>query len=329
MALSNFLQSYREYLELGDGRHVELLDVLGTGGTTLVRRGLLTSKQGVVRPVAVKFYSPGSGDESDQLFTLLARSTRRVACVDHPNVVRVYDCGTWQGQPFLVSELVSGISLCALLEAYTKKQRRLPLDIALFIACEILEGLSAARLAKDYDGLRLGLVHHCLSAREVLLSWRGEVKISDFESSTLRSLTSSVRSFRYLASRAATMAPEVARGRPADERSDVFSYGVLLRELLVGPRFPSGITSVEAVRLAQEGYIQSMTFQPHLPPGLESVLSRALEISPEARYPNACAMAFDLRRIVLSMGVGDGRYFLRTMLEREWNGLVEGTSAPR
>ena len=71
-----------------------------------------------------------------------------------------------------------------------------------------------------------------------------------------------------------------------------------------------------------------MTFQPHLPPGLEAVLARALEVDPEARYPNACAMVFDLRRIALSMGVGDGRYFLRKALEREWAQFAEEITAP-
>ena len=318
MASSKLLHAPLEHVELGGGRRVVLLDVLGRGAFATVYRGLLCSDNGLRRPVAVKVFSAVSSDEAEQVLSLVTRTACRLAWVDHPNVVRVYECGDERGQPYVIEELVSGVTLAALQEAYAKKQRRMPLDLALFIAAEVAEGLAGARLARDQDGVQLGMIHHALSAREVLLSWRGEVKVSDFETSTARAATSSVRSLRGMASRASTMAPEVAQGCPADARSDVFAFGVLLRELLIGPRFPAGLGSGDAIRLAREGYVQPMTFQPHLPPGLESVMTRALAVDPEARYPNACALAFDLRRVVLSMGVGDGRYFLQKALEREW-----------
>ena len=323
-----------ECVELGAGRRVVLLDVVGRGGAAVVHRAQLCSGSGLTRPVAVKVFSAVSSDEVEQVRVLVTRTACRMAWVDHPNVVRVYEVGDQRGHPLVIEELVSGVSLAALHEhAFVSKQRRMPLDLALFVAAEVAEGLAAARLARDGDGVQLGIVHHALSAKEVLLSWRGEVKVSDFEASTARAATSSVRTLRGMASRAATMAPEVAQGCPGDARSDVFSFGVLLRELLIGPRFPTGLTSGEAVRLAREGYVQPFTFQPHLPPGLEAVMQRALAVDPDARYPNACAMAFDLRRVVLSMGVGDGRYFLRKALEREWSQATEEitaqTSLPR
>ena len=318
-----------ERLDLGGGRHVELADVLGRGAFATVHRGLLCSAYGVQRPVVVKLFTAVSSDEADQVLASVVQTVRRMACVEHPNVTRVYECGEWRGRPFVVSELVSGVSLRRLQEAFASKQRRLPLDLALFIAAEVAEGLAGARVARDQEGVQLGIVHHALSSREVLLSWRGEVKVSDFETSVARAATSSIRSLRGVATCATTMAPEVASGAYADARSDVFSFGVLLRELFVGPRFPSSITGSEAIRLAREGYVQPITFQPHLPAGLDRVMSRALELDPEARFPNACALAVELRRIVLSMGVGDGRYFLRSALEHEWSQYAEEITTPR
>ena len=326
MASSKLLQSHLGCVELGGGRRAMLLDVLGKGAFAVVYRALLCSPNGIQRPVAVKLFSAVSSDEAEQVVALITQTARRMAWIDHPNVLRVYECGEQRGQPFVVEELVPGVTLAALQEAYASKQRRMPLDLALFIAAEVAEGLAGARLARDRDGVQLGMIHHALSAREVLLSWRGDVKVSDFEASTARAATSSVRSLRGMATRASTMAPEVAQGRVADARSDVFSFGVLLRELLIGPRFPAGLGSSDAIGLAREGYVQPLTFQPHLPPGLESVMHRALAVDPDARYPNACAMAFDLRRVVLSMGVGDGRYFLRSALEREWAHAEEITA---
>jgi serine/threonine-protein kinase len=315
-----------EHVELGDGRRLSLLEVVGKGTFATVSRALLGSESGVERQVAAKLFAAVSSEEAEQIRSNLTRTARRTACIEHPNVVRTYDCAVWRAQPLLISELVDGVSLAALHDVYVSGRRRMPLDLALFIAVEVAEGLAAALLARDHEGEQLGILHHSLSTREVLLSWQGEVKLSDFETAAVCGVTSSVRSIRGVASRVASMAPEVAQGNVADARSDVFAFGVLLRELLVGPRFPSGLTSSDAVRLAREGFIQPMTFQPRLPRELESLLARALEVDPGARYPNACALASDLRPIALAMGVGDGRYFLRKALEREWE--PENVTAP-
>jgi eukaryotic-like serine/threonine-protein kinase len=320
----------KEIIDLGDSHRLELGAMVGKGAYAKVYRAVLASRvSGVRRPVAVKLYSAVSSDEIDQIIAIIAKSTRRMACIEHPNIARVYECGVWRGQPFVVSELVDGVTLGALQDAYQAKHRRLPTDLALYIATEVAEALAGARTARDLDGVQLGVVHHSVCAREVLLSWRGEVKLTDFEASTARAATSSVRSLRNVATRATAMAPEVAQGALGDARSDVFSLGVLLRELFIGPRFPSGLSNADAIRLAREGYVQPMTFQPHLPQGLVDIMLRAIEVDPELRYPNPCAMAFDLRRIAFAMGVGDGRYFLKSALHREWSEYAEEITSER
>jgi len=83
------------------------------------------------------------------------------------------------------------------------------------------------------------------------------------------------------------------------------------------------LTNPEAIKLAREGYVQPHTFKPNLPHGALAVMTRCLAVNPEERYPNAIALAYDLRRVVLALGVGDGRYFLRRTLEREFSERVE------
>ena len=141
--------------------------------------------------------------------------------------------------------------------------------------------------------------------------------------------SSGVRNLKLVAHRTATMAPEVACGQEGDSRSDVFSFGVILRELFVGPRFGPVVRNSEAIALAREGFVQPMSFQPHLPEALMLVMLRALRIDPAERYPNASAMAFELRRIALSMGVGDGRLFLRRALDREFGNDASEITAER
>lgn len=326
MALPISLEPPSEYVELEDGRRVSLLELLGKGQISSVYRGAVDAPSGVRRAVAIKLFHDVATEEAEHVASVVRRAVRRTACIRHPNVVSVEDFGVTGGYPFVVQELVDGVTLEALMERHASRAQRMPLDLALFIATEMAEGLSGARTARDHAGFQLGVLHLALSPREVLLSFRGEVKVVDFELSRAQGATSSVRSIRAVATRARTMAPEVAQGDDGDARSDVFSLGVIIRELLVGPRFPAGASDADLIRLAQEGHIEPISFSPHLPAALLPVLSRALEVDPYRRFPNATAMVYELRRIVFGMGVGDGRWFLRRSLDHEWgNDALEAT----
>lgn len=316
-------------IEIGDGRCLRLLGELGKGASSSVHRALLESPSGVRRLVAVKIFGSVASEEAQQVYALAAGIATRAACVRHPNVVEVHEFGLWRNQPYFVTELVEGVNLTTLLDRYAARSLRLPLDLALFVACEVAEALSGARTARDHRGVQLGMLHLALGSRKVLLGWRGEVKVSDFETSMAAAASSSIRSLRSVAHRTATLAPEVAQGHVADSRSDVFSLGLVTRELLVGPRFSGVVTNAEAIRLAREGFVQPMSFQPHLPEGLVQIIARALEVDPSDRYPNASAMLFDLRRIALAMGVGDGRVFLRRTLDRELGNDTSEVTAER
>jgi len=316
-------------MEIGDGRRVRLLEVLGKGSSSIAHRALLVMPSGVRRLIAVKLFGSVSSDDNENVLELAARTAGRAACIRHPNVVEVYDYGQWRTQPFFLTELVEGVNLSMLLERFTEKSLRLPLDLALFIACEVSEALSGARTARDHKGVQVGMLHLALGPRKIHLGWRGEVKVGDFETSIAAAASSSIRSLRAVAHRTATMAPEVARGHAGDSRSDVFSLGVVLREILVGPRFPRSVENAQAVKLAREGFVQPMSFQPHLPDGLVQVMVRALQLDPADRYPNASAMAFEIRRIALGMGVGDGRLFLRRTLDNEFGNDASEVTAER
>lgn len=311
-------QEQPEIVDLGGGRRVHLHERIGRGAAAAVFRATYELPSGLRHPAAVKAFDAMSSDESEGIVAGLGVVASRLACVRHPNVVRIVDLGVAQARPMLVLELVDGVSLRALMDRYRERKTRMPLDLALFIVAELLEGLSGARTATDRQGMQLGIHHLGLTAGEVLLSFLGEVKVTDFELQTVRAGASSVRSLGAVAGRAVTLPPEIAQGDRGDARSDVFAAGVVMRELLVGPRFPAGLSNGEAIRMAREGYVQPVSFQPSLPEALIGIMRRALAIDPEHRFPNPSAMAFELRRIVLGMGVGDARWFLRRALEREF-----------
>ncbi|HEY8042019.1 MAG TPA: serine/threonine-protein kinase [Polyangiaceae bacterium] len=304
-------------IPLGDGRSVRIGAQVGRGSMATVYRGVYESGFALTRTVAVKVFDVIASDEHDAVLASLASASRRSACVRHPNVVRVEDFGLLgPAQPYAIEELVEGRTLSTLMAQCARRRERVTLDLALFLGIEIAEALAGARLASSPEGVRLGVVHGELSTSDVLLSWQGEVKVSDFAVAAAARAASMVRSVRGLARRVRALAPEVARGQIGDARSDVFSLGVILREMLVGPRFPPFVSDSEALAWAREGIVHQSMFEPHLPPPLHALLARSLERDPMRRYPHAGALGYDLRRVALTMGVGDGRWVLRNALAR-------------
>jgi serine/threonine protein kinase len=311
------IPSPRTAIAVGDERRVRVGEQIGRGSMATVYRGTYEGPFNLARAVAVKVFDVLATDEDDGVLTSLTSALRRSACVRHPGVVRVDDMGyIAPAQPYAVSELVEGQTLERFASRTVRKGERIPLDLGLFIATEIAEALAGARLATSPEGVRLGLVHGELSSRDVLLSWNGEVKLTDFGVGMAARAASSVRTVSSLARRVRTFAPEVARGQAGDARSDVFSLGVLLREMLVGPRFPTSVSDAEALAWARDGVVHQGMFEPQPPAALQAILTRALERDPTRRYPHAGTLVFDLRRVALGMGVGDERAFLRTALDR-------------
>jgi serine/threonine-protein kinase len=290
---------------------VSLVGELGRGATAIVYRGILEGD--LRRSVAVKVFDLSSSDEPEGAIVSMARAAQRAACVVHPNVAQVIDFAPFDDnrQAAMVLELVDGMTLARLIEAHARGGRRLPLDLALFVATEIAEALSGARAATTPEGLLAGMAHLDLSAHQVILSRHGEVKLTDFGLAGANRWGSSVRSLRAVTARAASMSPEIARGRPGDTRSDVFSLGIALREMLVGPRFSPDLDEALALEHARDGHVPATFLELQLPADVREILGQALQVDPARRFPHATAMAYELRRVALSMGVGDGRVFLR------------------
>lgn len=287
---------------------------LGRGPTSTVYVAWLERHGRVLKRVAVKVLH-GPEDTYTQMASHARRVARASALVSHPNVVGVLEAGQLpSGEPFLIAEVVDGMSLHRLLGAYRAAGRRVPLDLALFIGAEIAEGLAGARAAKSPEGRLIELSHLDLSPRSALLSYHGEVKVEGFGLAMPLVGGSGVRSVRGLGQRIATMAPEVARGEPGDARSDVFSLGIVLYEMLVGPRFPDHTRDDEACLLARDGEVCLGSLAPALPDDVMSILRRCVSLDRAQRQAHAGVVAYDLRQVALKMGVGDARVFLRTAL---------------
>jgi serine/threonine-protein kinase len=298
-------------LTLSDGRVLSLVEPIGRGTLGEVHRGVLESTWGLRRPVAVKLLDPMPDDDRGEILRRLARTARRAACVRHPSVIQTLEVDRTDGrgapQSFVVMELVCGESLASLLQSWREGTLRVPVDFALVVALKVAEGLGAALHAETADGALTGLVHGDLSPRQVLVSDQGEVKLGDFGQGDLRDMVSHVRS-RY---GIAYTAPEVACGVEPDARSDVFSLGVMLHEMLLGARFAAKTPVEDIVKMVRDGRFQASLLEPNLPRDLRAIVDRALEPNPAHRYPHARALAFELRREMLRMGLCDAQTCIR------------------
>jgi serine/threonine-protein kinase len=302
-----------DILTLTDGRCVTLLETLGRGRYGIVQRATVESGWGIRRPAVVKRFQLGPDADLGETMRNLGDIARRLVCVRHPNVIQLLELDRTDRlhahphTPFVVSELVEGEALQSILGGWQRTGTRVPMDFALVVTLRAAEALGAALFTEGPDGTLTGLLHGDLSPRQILISSQGEVKVGDFGQFTLGEGQSAVRGRPTLE----FTAPEVVWGNSPDARSDVFSLGAILRELLIGPRFMPGRTSRDAMRMIRDGHFDPSLLEPNVPATLRDVMECALAPNPKNRYGHARAFAFDLRREMLRLGLGDAQTCIR------------------
>jgi serine/threonine-protein kinase len=299
------LQREASALDLEGGRRVVLQSLCGCGSRTVVYRAALEAYE-TSRPVAVKLFDGVSSEERPAFEHRLAATAQRAACVVHENVVATYDhCAAGAGAPFVVTELVDGVSLERCLAA---RDGPLPIELALLVAMRAADALAAAWSGTHPDGKPIALAHGAFTARDVFLTKSGAIKVGDFGLDATGWESSAVRTIDALSPRLASMAPEIAAGRSPNASSDVFSLGVLLRELLAGPRFAGCESVADAMRDVQAGIVRENPFaMTMLAKPLRALLRCATDPDPLQRFPNAHAFATTLARIERPLGVRDDK----------------------
>jgi hypothetical protein len=273
--------------------HYEVVAPLGAGGMGEVYRA---RDARIGRDVAVKVLPLALAQDEDRLrrFEQEAQAAGRL---NHPNVLTVHDVGRHEAVPYVVSELLEGETLRARLAG-----SGLPVRKATEIAVQIARGLAAAH--------EQGIVHRDLKPENVFVAKDGQVKILDFGLAKLTyagsplEAGSNLRTEGYgtdpgtVMGTVGYMSPEQVRGRPVDHRSDIFSLGAILYEMLSGRRAFARDSSVETLNaiLKEDPPELSGTGRP-LPPALDRIVRHCLEKSPDERFASARDLAFDLQAL--------------------------------
>jgi hypothetical protein len=254
---------------------------IGTGGMAEVFLAWQVGPGGFERKVAVKRPLPHVNEEPNAVAAFLDEA-RLAAQLQHPNIAQVYDVGESEGAYFIVMEYVDGPSLRQILRSCRERGEKVPLPVAAAIVLAVLSALGNAHAQRDERGRPLRLVHRDITPRNVLLNRRGEVKLVDFGIARAQ--------FQLHVTRTGTvkgtlpyMSIEQATGTEVDNRSDLYSAGVVLYELLTGQAaYPDGPT-VDAPQAASR--------LADVPRALDVVLSKSMEFEVEARYASAAAQA--------------------------------------
>jgi eukaryotic-like serine/threonine-protein kinase len=266
----------------------EILDKLGEGGMGEVWRA---RDARLNRTVAVKILPPDvSGDASRR--ARFEQEAHALAALNHPNVVAIYDIGTEDGRAYIVSELVDGESLRAIIT-----RGPMPVRKAIDVAGQIADGMAAAHA--------LGIVHRDLKPENVMVTRSGQVKILDFglakqapTSSGENTATMALSQPGTVLGTAGYMSPEQVRAEPVDARSDILSFGAMLYEMLTGRRAFQASSSVETMHAVINAEPPEFDGElGKLPPALATIVRRCLEKRPEQRFQSAADMAFALRSI--------------------------------
>jgi serine/threonine protein kinase len=275
----------------------QLLEHLASGGMADIFLARAATMNGAERLLVIKrIHAEKSRDT--RFVDLFMREARMAALLEHPNLVQTYDVGRVGGEYFLVMEYLHGLDLQQLVQACQQRgMNKPPLEVSLAVLRAVLAGLHYAHDKRDFDGTPLGIVHRDVTPQNVRVTFEGVVKLLDFG---LAAVSSEVP----MGGKAPYMSPEQARGAPLDQRSDIFSAGILLYELTVGRRLYRAQGDIEArQRILREPTPDPRRFVADYPEMLRGVVMRALAKDPEARFETAAEMETALAAFCRQMGL--------------------------
>src|ERR1700719_4222149 len=273
------------------GRY-EILGELGRGAMGVVYRA---TDPVIGRTVAVKtirLSEEGTGLSRPELLSRFQTEARAAGLLTHPNIVVVYDAGEENGLYYITMELIEGKSLQALLDS----GHSFPVPRVLRIMEQTCGALQFAH--------ERNIIHRDIKPANLMLTADDTVKVTDFGTAKILQF-GTVQQTTHVMGTPSYMSPEQVKGRPVDGRSDIFSLGVLLYEILTGEKpFPGQSITTVIYKIVNEEPIPPRQLNPSIHPGLNDIVMRALAKEPEARYQSCRELLEDLRNYRATANVG-------------------------
>ena len=276
----------------------ELVDRVAIGGMAEVFKAKRAGVEGFEKIVALKRILPHLSDNKEFL-DMFVDEAKMVAGLNHPNIAQIFDLGRIEKSYYIAMEYVHGHDLRTIMKRAREKGLRMPLDLSLRVVSQVCAALEYAHRKKDERGRPMEIVHRDVSPQNILISFEGDVKLVDFgiaKASTKASNTDR----GALRGKLLYMSPEQAWGRPIDRRSDVFSLGIVLYEMVTETKpFIGAGTELTILELVRQCVITpAREINPRVPEALDRVIMKALARDPEERYQDAGLMQRGLERFL-------------------------------
>ena len=282
------------------------------GGMGVVYEGEQIGVRNFVKRVAIKVVRQHYTNQKNFIDNFIGEA-KLVADLIHTNIVQTYHLGESRGVYFIAMELIRGVNLEQFLQQVKDKKRALPVELAVFIVSRVVRGLAYAHSKTDKDGNPLGIVHRDVSPKNIMIAWEGDVKLTDFGIAKAKGLLKHEEG-EVVAGKADFMSPEQADFQITDKRSDIFSAGIVLANLLLGSNVFKGKSADESRdRVLKMPIPDFRELDDRIDDRRNQILQRSMSRELGSRYQTGEELLYDLEHLIYHKGYGPtnetiGRY---------------------
>jgi serine/threonine-protein kinase len=281
----------------------EIVRKIFEGGMGIVYEAEQHGARNFVKRVAMKVIRQNYANQKQFIENFIGEA-KLVADLIHTNIVQTYQLGEARGLYFICMELIHGVNLEQFAQQLSAKQRVLPVELAVFIASRVARGLAYAHAKTDEAGKTLGIVHRDVSSKNIMIAFAGDVKLTDFGIAKAQGFLQDNEG-EVVAGKADYMSPEQADFQITDKRSDLFSTGVVLGNLLLGYNIFKGATAEESrERIMSLPLPNFSQLNPRIDARLNEILHRILSRDLAKRYATADELLYDLEYFIYHKGYG-------------------------
>jgi eukaryotic-like serine/threonine-protein kinase len=303
--------------QIVDENRFQIVREIARGGMGVVYEALQVGAEGFTKRVALKVVLTQLTDDPEFVQMFIAEA-KLVADLVHENIVQIYQLGAFDGMYYMSLEFMHGTTLEDFVLRHQELGRPLPPELCAFIISRTCRALEYAHTKTDEHGHLLNIVHRDVSPGNVLITYGGVVKLTDFGIAKARTFKHD-KEGEVLLGKARYMSPEQAQFKITDRRSDVFAAGIVLYELLSGEALFEGADTVVTLEKVVSREVKPLRqLAPHIPEELERIVARALERSVDRRYQTAGRMGFDLENFLYRKGFGPTNISLHRYLKTLW-----------
>jgi TonB family protein len=287
-----------------------------------VYKARMMGMEGFQKTVAIKRILSTLTD-SDEFVRMFIDEAKLAAQLNHNNIIHIYDLGKINRSHYIAMEYIEGRDLRSVLSDCRERDLKIPIELSIYITILLASALDYAHKKRDFDNQALGLVHRDVSPQNVLISYDGDVKLCDFGIAKAATKATQTRA-GALKGKLQYMSPEQAWGKDIDHRSDIFSLGLVLFEMLTNEQVFTGTSELSVLEQVRDPIITAPSMKnSEVSPEIDSIVFLALSADRDERYQSAEDMKHDLEEVMKKNGWSADRSTLVPFLE----GLESGIEA--